>query len=115
MSKVGKIGKIGKARDYLTSGEVAQKLGMPRRTVTYLGKKGVLPRLPSFGGHYRYPPKEIEDIAKSKTLPVPGENKDILLLKDAVRRLRQGLAQREAYDILEGKWVEVDYTPPPEI
>ena len=114
---MGKIGKTGKARDYLTSGEVAQKLGIPRRTVTQLARKELLPIMPRFGkeGHYRYPPKEIEKIVESGTHAVPGDSKVISLLKDEIRRLRQGLAQQQTYSVLRGDWVELDDTPPPEI
>lgn len=117
MSKVGnmgKIGKIGKARGYLTSGEVAKKLGIPRRTITYLAKKGQLPRITSFG-HYRYSPREIENIAESIISNVPVESEVILFLREERKRLSQELAQREASDIIEGKWVELDYTPPSKI
>lgn len=111
------MGKIGKARDYLTSGEVAQRLGRPRRTITYQAKKGELPTRTRLGreGHYRYPLREIQELAQSPPYAGYVGGGLISVLKDNIRALRQGLAQQQAYSILRGDWVELEDTPPPEI
>jgi excisionase family DNA binding protein len=50
-------------RDYLTTGEVAKMLNMPKRSVTELAGKGEIPTLEGWGrSHYRYPRQGIEEL-----------------------------------------------------
>ncbi len=71
MSNKGKTGKIGKAKDVLTTGDVAKELSIPRRTVTYLANRGFLPTLRRIGdeGHYRFSREEIEKQKVTKVTP----------------------------------------------
>lgn len=61
---MGKIGKTGKTRGSMSSGQVAEMLGISRRTVSYKAKKGELP-LVNCLDHYRFPTNKIKQIAKN--------------------------------------------------
>ncbi len=70
MSNKGKRGKTGNQKPFLSTGEVANILGMKPRTVRHLAKRGQLPTTIRFAdeGHYRYPKEAIEKLKENTVI-----------------------------------------------
>ena len=54
---------------YMTTGEVAEALGISPKTVARWANEGKLPHLTTLGGHRRFPRAEIERLAQSGEPP----------------------------------------------
>lgn len=65
-------------KESYSSGEVAEKLGIPRRTITDQAAKGRIPQIPHMV-HRRYPRKVIDEMAEGRWPPVRFSFKDRVL------------------------------------
>jgi excisionase family DNA binding protein len=53
---------------YLTAAQVAERLGVSAKTVTRWAKEGRLAHLRTLGGHRRYDPDQIDQLARELTV-----------------------------------------------
>ncbi|MDQ3985745.1 MAG: helix-turn-helix domain-containing protein [Actinomycetota bacterium] len=58
---------------YMTTGEVAETLGISPKTVARWADDDRLPHLTTLGGHRRFPRAEIERLAQSRKLTQSSE------------------------------------------
>jgi putative resolvase len=55
---------------YLTATQVAERLGVSVKTVSRWAKEGRLAHLRTLGGHRRYDPGQIDQLARELSVPV---------------------------------------------
>lgn len=72
---------LSKSRELYTSGEVARKLNIPRRTITYRAAKGRIPGQFPYeqSAHRRYRRGVIDQLAEGRWPPVKASVKDGIL------------------------------------
>jgi len=75
---VGKAEFRGSIDDeaYITSGEVARILRVSPKTVARWAKEGKFPHLVTLGGHRRFPPGPIHDLARRLEVVEGGASED---------------------------------------